>query len=80
MYRLYGTDHDLDYPRSEKYKVVGTSKTTTITIKNRKQGSEYRFYLKAYAVKNGKEIMLREQHLQRSLESSAARLKKQGII
>ena len=57
-YRLYGTDHDLDYHRSEKYKVVGTSKTTTITIKNRKQGSEYRFYLKAYAVKNGKEIML----------------------
>ena len=57
-YRLYGTDHDLVYPRSEKYKVVGTSKTTTITIKNRKQGSEYRFYLKAYAVKNGKEIML----------------------
>ena len=58
VYKLYGTDHDLDYPRSEKYKVVGTSKTTTITIKNRKQGSEYRFYLKAYAVKNGKEIML----------------------
>ena len=57
-YRLYGTDHDLDYPREEKYKVVGKSKTNTITIKNRKQGSEYRFYLRAYVVKNGKEIML----------------------
>ncbi len=57
-YRLYGTDHDLDYPRVEKYKVIKKSKTTTITINNRKQGGEYIFYLRAYAVKDGKEIML----------------------
>ena len=57
-YRVYGTDHDFSYPYAEKYKVVGRSKTTTITIKNRKQASEYSFYIRAYAVKDGKEIML----------------------
>lgn len=57
-YRLYGYDHDITYTGKDKYKVVGKSKSTTITVKNKKPGSEYWFYLRAYAVKNGKEIML----------------------